>query len=106
MIKGKTSIHIQQERMERMVFIATTVGFGNEVCRFHNYRNNTWKCLTDTGCIIVRACDDEDFIVTAFICSLGAGVHCCAMAGIEMPRALKHRILRNEKMGYQTRQNK
>ena len=65
---NKVTIHFAQERVDRAVYIAETVGFG-EIIRTAEYfnHNNLYsiKQITETGVLIVRGSSGQ--IVTMFI---------------------------------------
>lgn len=62
------SKHLTDERMERYLRIATTIGFGDEIESFKitDTRGTSYRCITTTGVIIVK---DETFtkVITVFV---------------------------------------
>ena len=56
MIKIEFSEHAAQGREERMVQIATTIGFGEVFATFprRNQHGVTIHCITDTGVLIIK----------------------------------------------------
>ena len=48
--------HLLEDRMDRVVFIATTIGFGEIVEEFYIEDNHGkhYECVTSTGVIIVK----------------------------------------------------
>jgi hypothetical protein len=51
------SQHCLEERQDRIVRIASTIGFGNV------------HCLTDTGVVIVKD-SREEMVITLFVCNI------------------------------------
>ncbi len=70
MIKIEFSEHAKADREERIIRIATTVGFGEVIECFpeHNKYGDTMHCLTDTGIIIVKD-RQQTKVITMFPCS-------------------------------------
>ena len=70
-MKGKHIVtnHLSEDRIDRAVFIATTIGFG-EVIHKTKKANKEGKercyCITDTGVIIVKT-PDEKVVITMYI---------------------------------------
>ena len=56
MTKIEFSEHATNDRTERIVRIATTIGFGEEIAQFnrHNKYGKTVHCLTSTGVVIIK----------------------------------------------------
>ena len=59
------SHHLRAERLDRVAYIATTIGYGNIVFERHSSSTPTVSCLTDTGVLIVK--DEEGMIITMYI---------------------------------------
>ena len=59
------SHHLRADRLDRVVYIATTIGYGNVVFERHSPNTPTVSCLTDTGVLIVK--DEEGMIITMYI---------------------------------------
>ena len=64
----KTTYHSRIERQDRIVFILSTVGFG-EVVLEKPSRNNTLMRLTDTGVTLITSADGAT-IVTAYLTTM------------------------------------
>ena len=61
--------HLLEDRMDRVVFIATTIGFGEVVDEFiveDKKRGQRCECVTSTGVIIVKGMDRKT-VITMFI---------------------------------------
>ena len=88
--------HLTEDRMERIVFIATTIGFGDIVEEFYIEDNHGkhYECVTSTGVIIVKGLDKKT-VVTMFI---GRMAQVKRLYGDrEIPRNLRAVVKRNEK---------
>ena len=57
------SEHLLKDRMDRMVKIATTIGFGVIIEEFR--ATDKYYCLTDTGVILIKSLDRAK-VITAF----------------------------------------
>lgn len=57
------SEHLLHDRMDRMVKIATTIGFGVIIEEFEAV--DKYYCLTDTGVILIKSLDKTK-VITAF----------------------------------------
>lgn len=89
------SEHCKIERLERMVYIATTVGFGDPV--FEVYCEDKRECVTDTGVILVKSLN-EDFLITAYIGSIDKISAMYHGAGYDkMPTWLYNKVLKNRR---------
>ena len=94
LIQMKMSEHTKTDRLDRMVYIATTVGFGNVV--FEKVEEDKRECLTDTGVLLVKALE-KDFLITAFIVTLDKASALYKSAGYErMPDNLYRKIQKNK----------
>lgn len=62
------SRHCMEDRVGRITFIATTLGFGQIIQKRTTYSNGqpSIRCLTDTGVIICKTMD-ESKVITMFI---------------------------------------
>ena len=63
--KVTISHHLRADRLDRVAYIATTIGYGNIVFERHSSSTPTVSCLTDTGVLIVK--DEEGMIITMYI---------------------------------------
>jgi hypothetical protein len=65
------SQHCLEERQDRIVRIASTIGFGNVIAKVHssNRTGATVHCLTDTGVVIVKD-SREEMVITLFVCNI------------------------------------
>ena len=89
----KMSKHAQQDRTDRLVYIATTIGFG-EIVIEHRHED-VRECITDTGVVMIKSLT-EDFLITAYICDIDKAMAICRAIGMaQVPNALYRKILKN-----------
>ena len=87
------SEHCKTDRINRMVYIATTVGFGEVVLEVKC--EDKRECVTDTGVILVKALK-EDFLVTAYIGSIDKITSMYKAVGKDkMPNWLYSKVVKN-----------
>ena len=65
------SKHVKEDRLDRMVYIATTIGFGKVI--FERVNDDRRECITDTGVLMVKSIT-EDFLITAYIMSVDKAI--------------------------------
>lgn len=88
--------HLTEDRMDRVVFIATTIGFGEIVEEFYIEDNHGkhYECVTSTGVIIIKDLSKK-VIITMFV---GRMAQVKRLYGDrEIPKNLKAIVKRNEK---------
>ena len=88
--------HLTEDRMDRVVFIATTIGFGEIVEEFYIEDNHGkhYECVTSTGVIIIKDLSKK-VIITMFV---GRMAQVKRLYGNrEIPKNLKAVVKRNEK---------
>ena len=91
--------HLIEDRADRVVFIATTVGFGDIVEEFYMEDNHGkhFECVTSTGVIIVKGLDKKT-VITMYV------AHHNQIKRLykerKIPRNLQAVIKRNEKKGW------
>lgn len=61
----KLSKHCTEERLDRLVHISMTIGFG-EIILTNITADNKRECLTDTGVVLIMDLYD-DFLITAYV---------------------------------------
>lgn len=89
--------HAKVERIDRLVHIAQTVGFGEEIIlTCINRENNTRECLTETGVIMIKAMHDET-LVTAFIANIDKASAMYSSMGRKIPQYIARKIRNNKK---------
>lgn len=78
-IKRNISYHISEDRLDRATFIASTLTFG-EIVRerycIDEQGRPAWKCLTDTGVILVFN-GKRDKVVTLYIATIAQASWIC-----------------------------
>lgn len=91
------SEHTKVDRLERMVYIASTIEFGNTLLEVPNDRNRI-ECITDTGVILVKArSESNDILVTAFVATVEKVSAMYHSAGYDhIPEYLYRRIIKNK----------
>lgn len=96
MIAGySTSKHLLEDRADRLMFIATTVGFG-EITYKKPMEGNRWAVFTSTGIMLVTDKNDS-YIITMYFANIEKVY---ALWDGEVPKDLKEVILRNRRKGY------
>ena len=71
MIKRNITYHISEDRPYRTLHILSTIGIGNVIKEVPNISHDgrpSWKCLTDTGVILILN-QEKTFIITLYIAS-------------------------------------
>ena len=97
MIAGySTSKHLLEERSDRLMRIATTVGFGEIAYKKPLQKADGWAVLTTTGVLLVTDRHDS-FIVTMYLISIE---QLLAIFEGEVPSELKKVVKENMKKGY------
>lgn len=89
------SRHLSEDRLDRAVFIATTIGYGEVVREMvvdHPQGGLSIRQLTDTGIIIVRSLDRK-IVVTMWVASYGQAQR--IYGDSPMPVGLKKKIKTN-----------
>jgi hypothetical protein len=91
--------HLLEDRADRVVFIATTIGFGEILEEFYIEDNHGrhYEYVTSTGVIIVKGLDRKT-VVTMFIGRMNQIKR--LYGDKEIPQSLKVVIKRNEKRKY------
>lgn len=91
--------HLTEDRMDRVVFIATTIGFGEIMEEFYIEDNHGkhYECVTSTGVIIVKGLDKKT-VVTMYVARHNQIKRLYEER--EIPRNLRAIIKRNEKKGW------
>lgn len=97
MIAGyATSRHLLEDRADRLINIATTVGFGEIIYKRKLEKGTGWAVFTDTGVMLVTDVHDS-FIITMYLVSIKQA---SAIFQGEIPVDLFDAIKRNQKKGY------
>lgn len=97
MIAGyATSKHLLEDRADRLMSIATTVGFGEIIYKRKLEHKSAWAVFTNTGVMLITDIHDS-FIVTMY---LPAVKQVTAIFNGNIPQDLYKILRKNEKMGY------
>ena len=91
----QTSIHVQEDRLERLTKIGLTIGFGNEFTSVSLEKESKRYVLTDTGVLMVYSLQDKK-LITVFVPKLQYVKKYFAV----LPFALELIIRNNQKKGY------
>lgn len=92
----KMSKHVVTDRMDRMLYIAQYVGWGNVVLEVTLPATQGRYCLTDTGVILVKR-PNEDFVITAFVGNMDKVIMMYRTAGYDrMPQSMYNRVVKNK----------
>lgn len=91
--------HLTEERVDRVVFIATTIGFGEIIEEFlvNDSHGQHYECVTSTGVIIIKGLDKKT-VVTMYVARHNQIKRLYKER--EIPRKLNAVIKRNEKKGW------
>lgn len=91
----QTSIHVQEERLERLTKIGVTIGFGKEFTSVSLEKESKRYVLTDTGVLMVYGLQDKK-LITVFVPKLQYVKKYFSV----LPFALELIIHNNQKKGY------
>lgn len=95
MMKRECTYHLSDDRLDRVVFIATKIGYGNviqEKVYLNTERGNYWRQITDTGVLIVRS-EDKKTIITMWLANINQATE--IYNGRRLPQYLYNRIMKN-----------
>ena len=93
--------HARVERMDRIIYILTSIGLGVPVAEKFWEHSQTKCVLTNTGVMIVYS--KEDTIITMYLVTVQeAHKMICTKV---LPQTVYNRILKNIKAGYLIKQN-
>lgn len=100
MTKQEISRHIIKDRMERMVLIATTIGYGNIVREFitDGKYGKIRQCITDTGIVIIKELE-TDKVITAYAIRIARliALYRSEAPNERLPQKLHNVVVNNEK---------
>ena len=51
---AEISAHVVNDRMDRVMLIATTIGWGEEILRVWSWQDDAYMILTSTGVVLVK----------------------------------------------------
>lgn len=90
--RHQISKHMREDRLDRAVFIATTIGYGKIIYERKAEERDTISCLTDTGVMIVK--NSAGVIITMYIANFQQMAYCTYN---NAPQWLINTIKKNEK---------
>ena len=94
MLEGYTmSRHLKEDRLDRLVAIATTIGFGNVIKEAEH--NEATAMLTDTGVIYIVD-KAQKFVITVYVATIEEMV--AMYEGQNIPPFLWKKIKKNSKL--------
>lgn len=100
MTKQEISQHIIKDRLERMVLIATTIGYGNVIKEFvtQGKYGKVRQCITDTGVVIIKELFTEK-VITAYAIRISRAIalYRTEAPNERIPQKLYTTIINNEK---------
>ena len=100
MTKQEISKHIIRDRMERMVLIATTIGYGNIVREFitDGKYGKIRQCITDTGVMILKEYDTNK-VITLYVITIDRliATYRSEAPNERVPQYLYKTVLNNQK---------
>lgn len=98
--------HLSEDRIDRAVFIATTIGFGeivHKVKKTNKEGKERCYCITDTGVILVKTAD-EKVTITMYIAEKKQAINLFNGKN-NIPKSLWVTICRNEKKNLSDKSN-
>lgn len=98
MMKLRFSNHAMIDRIERITFIGTNVGFG-EIVSTKPTGENREVCLTDTGVLLIRSVITQE-IVTVYLAGIDAIAWMFGGVENEIKRRVKKVVIYNMNKGY------
>ena len=96
-LRRNATFHLSEDRLDRVVFIATEIGYGNVIKEklYHDETRGTfWRQLTDTGVLIVRT-EDKNKVITLWLANINQATE--TYNGARLPQYVYNRILKNRK---------
>lgn len=96
MMKLTMTKHVLHDRVERLLYIAQTIGFGEPVIEGEYRNKGTRQCLTTTGILIVKM-PYEEKLVTAYIPNLEQAAMVYKSVGQTIPNWMVQKVKKNQK---------
>lgn len=91
----KTTFHSAIERQDRVLYIATHMGFGSVMYERYNPLNDTIQQVTSTGIIIIVSAKDRKTVVTMYVANMKQAVEIAGTENIAI--SLRRTVERNTK---------
>lgn len=97
MLNFEVSIHLQNDRTNRIAYIQRTVGFGDVIMAEMPSRGAI-RALTDTGVVLVLS-NDKKRLLTAFIATLSQAIDIYSVNfnTVRLPNYFHKIIVRNQR---------
>lgn len=93
-MKITMSKHVLNDRMERMVYIAQRIGWGEVIVEVPS-SNNTRMCLTNTGVVLIKPTHEER-LVTAYLANYNDVLWLYRSIGMErIPSFISAKVKKN-----------
>lgn len=93
----KITVHAAVERIDRIVYIAKNIGWGEGIAvEVRREDRRTRELLTDSGVLIVKDMN-EDIFVTAYVPTYEKTISLYKMAGKRMPSYIAAKVKKNQK---------
>ena len=86
--------HCTQDRLDRLVEISMTVGWGNILYEYTNPTTNNIEALSDTGVLFIVT-PNREALVTAYLPSFEKACAVALSTGNKIPKWLVEKIVKN-----------
>lgn len=95
-MKMQMTQHVLNDRMERMLYIAEHVGWGEVIMEVENTAT-TCMCLTSTGVVLVKNLH-RDTLITAYLPNRNDLIYICRALGYNrIPTIVENKMRKNHK---------
>jgi len=95
-MKMQMTQHVLNDRMERMLYIAEHVGWGEVIMEVENSAT-TCMCLTSTGVVLVKNLH-RDTLITAYLPNRNDLIYMCRALGYSrIPTVVENKMRKNHK---------
>lgn len=89
--------HVMNDRMERIVYIAQNVGWGETIISYIDTNRKVRVCLTSTGVIFIKNVD-VDRLITAYVANIDEVKWIYTVMGYErIPERVYNKTMKNRK---------
>lgn len=94
----KVSRHVAVERIDRIVWIAQKIGWGEQILETVDNERFSRYCLTSTGVVLVKAYN-SDTLITAYVATMGQVYAMHKECGIShIPGYLENKVKKNQQL--------
>lgn len=94
----KVSHHVAVERIDRVVWIAQKIGWGEQILETVDNERFSRYCLTSTGVVLVKAYN-SDTLITAYVATIGQVYAMHKACGIShIPWYLENKVKKNQQL--------